>query len=111
MITITSKALTELVKISRLNKVKQILLSVQGGGCNGFKYNISTDFKKNKQDEVINIHSDLDLVIDHHSIFYIIGSNVDWKEDIMGSRFDFQNPNASSTCGCGTTFSMENEEF
>ena len=74
MITITSKALTELVKISRLNKVKQILMSVQGGGCNGFKYNISTEFKKNKLDEVINIHSDLDLVIDHHSIFYIIGS-------------------------------------
>ena len=40
-----------------------------------------------------------------------IGSNIDWKEDIMGSRFDFQNPNASSTCGCRTTFSMENEEF
>lgn len=107
MIKVSSNALIELVKISRSNKVKQLLFSVKGGGCNGFKYDISPLRKKpNKLDEVINIHNNLNLVIDNHSIFYLIGTEIDWKNDIMGSRFEFNNPNANGTCGCGSTFSV-----
>ena len=60
----------------------------------------------NKLDEVINIHNNLNLVVDNNSIFYLIGTEIDWKNDIMGNRFEFNNPNANGTCGCGNTFSV-----
>jgi iron-sulfur cluster insertion protein len=108
MIKISSSALIQLGKISQLNQVKQLLFSVVGGGCNGFKYDIKPMHDNLiKNDEVIKLNNHLDLVIDGKSIFYIIGTEIDWKSDIMGNRFDFNNPNASSTCGCGTTFSVK----
>lgn len=107
MITLTSRALTQLVNISRSEKVTKLLFSVKGGGCNGFKYDISPmKNEPNKLDEVINIHNNLNLVVDNNSIFYLIGTEIDWKNDIMGNRFEFNNPNANGTCGCGNTFSV-----
>lgn len=107
MITLTSTAVRQLVKISRSEKVKQILFSVKGGGCNGFKYDISPmNFEPDDLDEVIHIHNGLNLVVDNKSIFYVVGTEIDWKNDIMGNRFEFNNPNASGTCGCGNTFSV-----
>lgn len=107
MITVTSKAVNQLVKISRVEKVKRLLFSVKGGGCNGFKYDISPMRKQpNKLDEVINIHNNLNLIVDNKSIFYLIGTEIDWKNDIMGNCFEFNNPNANGTCGCGNTFSV-----
>ena len=107
MITITKQALTKLVKISREHKANQLLISVVGGGCNGFKYDISPMHEiADKKDEIINIHYNLNLIVDHKSIFYLIGTEIDWKTDMMGNRFVFQNPNANATCGCGTTFSI-----
>ena len=107
MISITKLAVTKLVKIANKNNVNKFLFSVKGGGCNGFKYNISPmNEEPQKLDEVINIKDKLDLIIDHKSVFYIIGTEIDWKEDIMGSSFEFNNPNATSKCGCGETFSI-----
>ena len=107
MISITKLAVTKLVKIANKNNVNKFLFSVTGGGCNGFKYNISPmNEEPQKLDEVINIKDKLDLIIDHKSVFYIIGTEIDWKEDIMGSSFEFNNPNATSKCGCGETFSI-----
>jgi iron-sulfur cluster assembly accessory protein len=108
MITITKNALTKLVKISRSNNVNKILFYVKGGGCNGFSYNLKPiNTNPNKLDEIINIYQGLDLVVDNNSIFHLIGTEIDWKNDIMGSRFDFNNPNADSKCGCGATFSLK----
>ena len=107
MISITKLAVTKLVKIANKNNVNKFLFSVTGGGCNGFKYNISPmNEEPQKLDEVINIKDELNLIIDHKSVFYIIGTEIDWKEDIMGSSFEFNNPNATSKCGCGETFSI-----
>ena len=107
MISITKLAVTKLVKIANKNNVNKFLFSVKGGGCNGFKYNISPmNEEPQKLDEVINIKDELNLIIDHKSVFYIIGTEIDWKEDIMGSSFEFNNPNATSKCGCGETFSI-----
>jgi len=107
MLSITKSALTKLVQISKTHKVNKLLFHVSGGGCNGLKYNI-TPFNETpeKADEIVNIHNKLDMVIDNKSIFYVIGTEIDWKEDIMGSRFEFNNPNSTSQCGCGTTFSV-----
>ena len=107
MITVTTRALTQLVKISRTEKVNRILFSVKGGGCNGFKYDISPmRTQPDALDEVINLRRDLNLVVDNRSAIYLIGTKLDWRDDIMGNRFEFTNPNANGTCGCGNTFSV-----
>jgi iron-sulfur cluster assembly accessory protein len=109
MISTTRAGLTQLVRISRQQKVSKILFSVRGGGCNGFQYHLEpmTDAPQ-PSDEVVPLHNGLDLVVDSHSIFHLIGTEIDWKDDnIMGSRFDFNNPNAMAKCGCGSTFSMK----
>lgn len=108
MITTTRAGLTQLVRISRQQKVSKILFSVRGGGCNGFQYHLEP--MKNTphvDDEVVPLHSGVDLIVDARSIFHLVGTEIDWKEDnIMGSRFDFNNPNAATKCGCGSTFSV-----
>ncbi len=108
MITVTRGALTRLVRIARQNNVQNILFSVQGGGCNGFKYHLEPmRTKPQPSDEVVPLHTDLDLVVDARSIMYLINTTIDWKDDsIMGNRFSFTNPNAAAKCGCGSTFSI-----
>ena len=110
MITVTKSALTRLVRIARRSDVHNILFSVKGGGCNGFKYNLEPmKIEPKTNDEVVPLHSNLSLVVDAHSIFHLVGTTIDWKDDsIMGSRFDFTNPNAATKCGCGSTFSIQN---
>ena len=93
MLSITKSALNKLTQISKTHKVNQLLFHVSGGGCNGLKYNIEPFKEKaKKEDEIVTINESLDIVVDSKSIFYVIGTEIDWKEDIMGSRFDFNNP-------------------
>ena len=88
------------------SKTKYILFNVEGGGCNGLKYNLEpTNNKPMKIDEIIKI-DELKINVCGKSLLYLIGTEIDWKEDYMGSRFIFNNPNAASKCGCGTTFSV-----
>ena len=85
---------------------KSILIGIKGGGCNGMKYYIEpTSSQPEKLDEKINIDG-VDIVVCHKSLLYILGSEVKWKEDLMGSGIEFINPNATSSCGCGETFSI-----
>ena len=82
-----------------------VLVSVVGGGCGGFKYSIAPlRNKPSPLDEKMKI-GDTDVVVCGHSLFHLIGTHISWADDIMGSRFVFDNPNAGSTCGCGSTFS------
>jgi iron-sulfur cluster assembly protein len=83
---------------------KYILIGVKGGGCNGLKYYIEpTDDTPRKNDELIKDHN---IVVCGDSLLYILGSEVIWKTDAMGSRIEFNNPNATSNCGCGETFGI-----
>ena len=108
MLSITKSAVTKLIQISKTHKVNQLLFHVSGGGCNGLKYNIEPFNESPKKiDEIVPITESLNIIVDSKSIFYVIGTEIDWKEDIMGSRFDFNNPNSTSQCGCGTTFSVD----
>ncbi len=76
-------------------------ISVKGGGCSGFKYNFSFDDKIKSEDSIIN-----KAVIDKTSLEIIKGSVVDFKKELIGNSFVINNPKASSSCGCGLSFSV-----
>ena len=76
-------------------------ISVQAGGCSGFKYNFSFDDKVNKNDNIFN-----KAIIDINSLKIISGSVVDFKKELIGNSFVINNPQASSSCGCGLSFSV-----
>ena len=76
-------------------------ISVQGGGCSGFKYNFSFDDKITSNDSVFN-----KTIIDKNSLKIIDGSIVDFKKELIGNSFIINNPKASSSCGCGLSFSV-----
>nr|WP_126600768.1 iron-sulfur cluster insertion protein ErpA [Actinobacillus delphinicola] len=78
---------------------------ITGGGCSGFQYGFTFDEKVNEGD--LTIEKDgVHLVVDPMSLQYLIGATVDYTEGLQGSRFVVTNPNASSTCGCGSSFSI-----
>jgi iron-sulfur cluster insertion protein len=78
---------------------------VQGGGCSGFQYGFIFDEVQNEDDFIIE-RPNLRVLIDAMSMQYMLGATIDYKEEIMGSSFVITNPNAQSTCGCGSSFSV-----
>ena len=77
---------------------------VQGGGCSGFQYGFTFDEIVNEDDTTMTKHG-VSLLIDAMSYQYLIGAEIDYKEDLQGAQFVIKNPNATSTCGCGSSFS------
>ena len=95
-----------------------ILFSVKGGGCNGYNYNLelATTEKLDKFDETISIEpegseSTNNLIVSNKSLLKVIGVEIDHTTDLMGSTFTFKNPNASSECGCGTSFNTKDDNL
>ena len=78
---------------------------VQGGGCSGFSYGFTLDEAQNEDDFDFS-YDDIKVVVDSMSYQYLQGSNIDYKEDLMNSSFVIDNPQAVSTCGCGSSFSI-----
>lgn len=106
-ITITEAASTKIAEIlaEENNPAIQLRMFVQGGGCSGFSYGFALDEEKNDDDW--EIPAGLTSVrVDAMSAQYIEGATVDYIEDLMGSSFKISNPGATSTCGCGSSFSM-----
>jgi len=98
----TKAALKQIERIILDNKPKKYFrISVKGGGCSGFKYNFSFDDKIDKNDLIFN-----QTVIDNESLNIIDGSVVDYKTEMIGSSFVITNPKATSSCGCGLSFSV-----
>ncbi len=77
---------------------------VTGGGCAGFQYGFSFDENKDDTDTVVEKHG-VSLIVDPMSIQYLIGAEIDFQEDLQGARFVIKNPNANTTCSCGSSFS------
>ena len=77
---------------------------VQGGGCSGFQYGFTFDEAVNEDDTTFEKNG-VTLLVDSMSFQYLVGAEIDYKEDINGSQFVIKNPNASTTCGCGSSFS------
>jgi len=80
-------------------------VSVSGGGCSGFQYGFSFDGDLNADDKVFERYG-VELVVDEISLDLLAGAVVDWKEDLAGAMFVVENPNASSSCGCGSSFAV-----
>tara|TARA_B100000780_G_scaffold278638_1_gene252942 strand:- start:1024 stop:1347 length:324 start_codon:yes stop_codon:yes gene_type:complete len=101
-IKFTDQAIRQIDKIILENSPKKYFrISVQGGGCSGFKYNFTFDDKMEKDDLIFN-----KTVIDKSSLDIINGSVVDFKKEMIGDSFVINNPKASSSCGCGLSFSV-----
>jgi len=77
---------------------------VQGGGCSGFQYGFTFDEIMNEDDTSMSKNG-VQLLIDPMSYQYLIGAEIDYKEDLEGAQFVIKNPNATTTCGCGSSFS------
>ena len=106
-ISITKKAATRIKAILDAEKKNDhgLRLSVVGGGCSGMNYNIAFDNNKGEFDKIytsqgVNIYCDL------QSWIYLKGTTIDFSDDILSGGFKVTNPNASRTCGCGTSFSV-----
>lgn len=91
--------------IEEENPALKLRVYVTGGGCSGFQYGFTFDEKINEGDMAIEKES-VTLVIDPMSLQYLVGGVVDYTEGLEGSRFFVNNPNASTTCGCGASFSI-----
>ncbi len=105
MFDLSKNAIKRIREISLKQKQKYFRISVDGGGCQGFSYKFTFDGKINKDDKLFEF-SDIQILIDLTSLNFLKGSQLDFVDDMIGSYFKVTNPNASSTCGCGTSFSL-----
>ena len=87
------------------NDELKLRVFVTGGGCSGFSYGFTFDDAIAQDDTVVQ-RSGVTMVVDPMSYQYLVGAEVDFKEDLQGSQFVVRNPNASSTCGCGNSFAI-----
>ena len=97
----TDQALNQINLITKGNEKKYFRITVQGGGCSGFKYNFGFDSKLNKDDVIFG-----KTIIDKSSLDIISGSVVDFKKEMIGESFVIDNPKATASCGCGLSFSV-----
>jgi iron-sulfur cluster insertion protein len=105
MITVTEAAQEKIKEVlSEEGADAKLRMFVQGGGCSGFQYGFTIDDVQNEDDFVFPAGS-TSVLIDAMSIQYLQGATVDFKDDLNGSRFAITNPQATSTCGCGSSFS------
>src|ERR1700739_2255044 len=87
------------------NPALKLRVFVQGGGCSGFQYGFTFDEEVTEDDSVMD-KKGVQLLIDSMSYQYLVGAEIDYKADINGAQFVIKNPNATTTCGCGSPFSV-----
>jgi len=107
MITITDSAIYKIQDIlaEENNPKLKLRMFVHGGGCAGFNYGFTLDEEQNDDDWEVPAGSS-SVLVDSMSMMYVDGATVDYEETLMGSQFKIQNPQAVSTCGCGSSFSI-----
>ncbi len=86
------------------NPALKLRVFIQGGGCSGFQYGFSFDEEINEEDTVVE-KGGVTLLVDPMSFQYLANAEIDYKEDLQGAQFVIRNPNATTTCGCGSSFS------
>lgn len=87
------------------NSDLKLRVFVQGGGCSGFQYGFTFDEEVNDDDTTID-KGGVQLLVDPMSFQYLVGAEIDYKDDLEGAQFVIRNPNASTTCGCGSSFTV-----
>jgi iron-sulfur cluster insertion protein len=108
MINITESAKTKVLDLlaEENNPLLSLRTFVQGGGCSGFSYGFTFDEEKNEDDFEVPLSESKNLLIDSMSMQYLQGATIDYTDDLSGSQFVIRNPNATTTCGCGSSFSV-----
>ena len=106
MLTITESATNKIRDLlaEENNPNLKLRTFVQGGGCSGMQYGFTFDEDQNEDDFTIE-ENGVVILVDSASMMYLDGASIDFKEDLMGSSFTINNPNAETTCGCGSSFS------
>ncbi|MGL4291198.1 MAG: iron-sulfur cluster insertion protein ErpA [Phreatobacter sp.] len=105
-VTVTERAAQRIAKILDTEPPGSMLrISVEGGGCSGFQYKFDFTTARNDDDLVIE-KAGATVLVDEISLPYMAGTELDWVDDLIGSAFKLQNPNATANCGCGTSFSV-----
>ena len=105
MFDVSKSALKRIVEVSKKNKKKFFRISIDGGGCQGFSYKFDFDDKISENDKVLDFN-EVKILIDSTSLEFINDAKLDFVEDMIGSYFKVSNPKATSTCGCGISFSV-----
>lgn len=107
MITISQTAKTKIKDLlyEEGNPNLSLRTFVQGGGCSGFSYGFTFDEVTNEDDFEIPL-DEFRVLVDAMSMQYLSGAEIDYKEDLQGSAFSIKNPNATTTCGCGSSFGV-----
>jgi iron-sulfur cluster insertion protein len=103
MIQVTESAQAKIADIlaEENNPNLKLRAFVQGGGCSGFTYGFTLDEEQNEDDFDVN-----GILVDSMSMQYMTGATIDYREDVYGSQFSISNPNATTTCGCGSSFGV-----
>tara|TARA_B100001564_G_C20126563_1_gene440331 strand:+ start:204 stop:521 length:318 start_codon:yes stop_codon:yes gene_type:complete len=105
MFDVSKSAIKRIVEVSSKNKKKFFRISIDGGGCQGFSYKFDFDDKISENDKVLDFN-EVKILIDSTSLEFINDAKLDFVEDMIGSYFKVSNPKATSTCGCGISFSV-----
>ncbi|MFA6265525.1 MAG: iron-sulfur cluster insertion protein ErpA [Pseudolabrys sp.] len=105
-VTVSERAARRIGEILKKEPAGTMLrVSVEGGGCSGFQYKFDMDREQTGDDLVIN-RDGATVLIDPLSVNYMAGSEIDFVDDLIGASFKIKNPNATASCGCGTSFSL-----
>ena len=106
MITLTESAVVKIRDLLAEENTPGLVLRVfvQGGGCSGMQYGFTFDQERGEDD--FDVPAEVPVVVDSMSMQYLQGATIDYKDDIMGSSFVINNPQAQTTCGCGSSFSI-----
>ena len=102
--TVTPRAFERLSEIGAADDGKALRIAVEGGGCSGFQYEIALD--EPRSDDLVLEGEGQKVVVDSISLPFLANAVIDFTEELIGARFVIENPNATSSCGCGTSFSM-----
>ncbi|MBY6134656.1 HesB/IscA family protein [Leisingera sp. XS_AS12] len=101
---VTDRAFARLAEIGAAAQGQALRIAVEGGGCSGFQYEIALD--EAKPDDLVLEGQGEKVVVDTVSLPFLENAVIDFTEELIGARFTIENPNATSSCGCGTSFSM-----
>ncbi len=102
---VTDRAFARLAEINAANGSKALRVAVEGGGCSGFQYEIKLD-EASAEDDLVLEKDGQKVLIDSVSLPFLSNAVIDFTQELIGARFVIENPNATSSCGCGTSFSM-----
>ena len=103
-VTLSTSAILQLQKLQGQETIKTLRIGVKGGGCSGMTYVLSFDTATEFDEHYV--FENLDIIMDKRHLLYLMNMHIDFQDGLNSRGFTFQNPNATSTCGCGTSFGV-----